>query len=129
MQALTTWEYYDGAFKAAMGEIKVPQAEFNRLAIKASAIVRAKTFGNIDESKPISDNVQFCVCDLVEVLHYRKEHNSDISGSTNGIASEKDGSWSVTYESSENVKKADSKQENDIIVQWLANTGLLYAGR
>lgn len=59
MQALTTWEYYDGAFKAAMGEIKVPQAEFNRLAIKASAIVRAKTFGNIDESNQLATMYSF----------------------------------------------------------------------
>lgn len=129
MQALTTWEYYDGAFKSVMGAIPVPQADFNRLAIKASVIVRQKTFGNIDESKSISDEVQFCVCDLVEALYSRKERDINSNGTASGIASEKDGNWSVTYESSESVKKADEKQENDIIIQWLANTGLLYSGR
>ena len=121
--ALTNWTYYDGTYKTAMGTVTVPQASFNRYAIKASTEVRKRTFGNIDESKAIPDSVQFCVCELAE-HYYRCDQEND----HNGVESEKDGSWSVTYESSDKVKDYNDKVAKGIIYQYLSCTGLLYAG-
>ena len=121
--ALTNWTYYDGTYKTAMGNVTVPQAVFSRYAIKASNEVRKRTFGNIDESKAIPDSVQFCVCELAE--HY---YQCDQENDHKGIESEKDGSWSVTYEASDKVASENTKKVSSIINNYLMMTGLLYCG-
>lgn len=123
--ALTDWNYYDGTYKTAMGSVTVPQADFPRYAIKASNMIRKYTFGNIDESKPIIDDVQYCCCELAEQIYACAVRDAD---SASNVASEKDGSWSVTYESREKIEEADLKVQKGIIYNWLANTGLMYCG-
>lgn len=123
--ALTTFEYYDGTYKTAMGSVTVPHAEFNRYAIKASNMIRKYTFGNIDEAQEIPESVQFCCCELAEHMYHCAVRDAD---SSNNVASEKDGSWSVTYTSAESIRKNDEYEQKGIIYNWLADTGLMYCG-
>ena len=124
--ALSDTTFYNGTYKDTMGETKIPPESFNRWAIQASNLIRSRTFGNIDESEPIIDAVQYCCCELAEYLYHCNKRDSE--SENDGIASEKDGSWSVTYESREKVKENDMYVTKGIIYNWLANTGLLYCG-
>lgn len=125
MKILAESEFYSGTYKDTMGEIKIPLESFKRWAIQASNLIRVRTFGNINEEN-IPESVQFCCCELAEHLYQCDKR--DYESGSDGVASEKDGSWSVTYESRENVSKNDAKKSDGIIYNWLANTGLLYCG-
>lgn len=125
MKILAESEFYSGTYKDTMGEIKIPLESFKRWAIQASNLIRSRTFGNINEEN-IPESVQYCCCELAEHLYQCDKRDSE-SGN-DGVSSEKDGSWSVTYESRENVSKNDAKKSQGIIYNWLANTGLLYCG-
>lgn len=124
--ALSDSTFYNGTYKDTMGETKIPQESFKRWAIQASNLIRTRTFGNIDESQEIPETVQYCCCELAEYLYQCDKRDSE-SGN-DGIASEKDGTWSVSYESREKVRDNDMYVSKGIIYSWLANTGLLYCG-
>lgn len=123
--ALTKWTYYDGTYKTAMGTTTVPEAEFNRYAIKSSNMIRKYTFGNIDESQTIPDEVQYCCCELSENMYACAVRDAD---SSNNVTSEKVGELSVTYADRVNTEAIDMKAQQGIIYTWLADTGLLYCG-
>ena len=123
--ALTNWEYYNGTYKEAMGNVTIPQADFPRYTIQASKLIRKYTFGNIDESKAIVDDVQCCCCELAEQMYQCAVRDAD---SQNNVTSEKDGSWAVSYESREKTEESDLKVQKGIIYNWLINTGLMYSG-
>ncbi|WP_167957961.1 head-tail connector protein [Anaerosporobacter faecicola] len=123
--ALTDSTFYDGTYKDAMGECTIPSTAFDKWSIKASNIVRAYTFNNIDETTTISELVQMCVCEVAEHLYscYQRDNGSDSS-----IASEKDGSWSVSYKDRKTVEQEDNAKSYNIVRTWLAYTGLLFCG-
>ena len=64
--ALTDSTFYDGTYKSAMGECTIPSTAFDKWSIKASNLVRMYTYGNIDETIEIAEDVQMCVCELAE---------------------------------------------------------------
>lgn len=123
--ALTNSTFYDGTYKNTMGECTIPSDVFGKWSIKASNLVRAYTFNNIDETTTISDDVQMCTCELAEHLYSCDQRDN---GSDSSVASEKDGSWSVSYKDRKTVEHEDSSKSYNIIRTWLANTGLMYCG-
>ena len=95
---------------------KVSSVDFPRLEIQASSIVDLYTFNRIGEP---DEKVKFAVCELVDYMH-------DLEGTGNKeIASEKVGTYSVTYVEKETVQ---DKQKN-IVKKWLGLSGLMYRGR
>lgn len=126
MIGFADYEFYSGSYKDEMGEVTIPQDSFKKWAIKASNLIRQYTFGNIKESADIPEKVQFCCCELAEHLYQcdKRDKESDNAG----VAAEKDGSWSATYESSEKVRENDTYISKGIIYNWLDDTGLLYCG-
>ncbi|MFV0344214.1 MAG: hypothetical protein ACK5JH_15230 [Anaerocolumna sp.] len=126
INVFTDYDFYIGTYKDDMGEITIPQESFKKWAIKSSNLIRQYTFNNINESAPILDKVQYCCCELAEHLYQCDKR--DTEGDNSGIASEKDGSWSVTYESREKVSENDMYASKGIIYNWLSDTGLLYCG-
>lgn len=123
--ALTDSTFYGGTYKDTMGECTIPSTAFDKWSIKASNIVRAYTFNNIDETTDIPEDVQMCVCEVAEHLYLCNQR--DIETDTS-VASEKDGSWSVSYKDRSTVEKEDKSKAYDIIRTWLSTTGLLYCG-
>lgn len=121
--ALTDSTFYGGTYKNAMGECTIPSTAFDKWSIKASNLVRMYTYGNIDETIEISEDVQVCVCELAEHLYSCNQRDSE---SDSSVASEKDGSWSASYKDRKTVEQEDSMKSFSIIRTWLANTGLLY---
>lgn len=121
MVTYADWNYYNGTYKGVVGSVTIPQASFGHYAIKASNEIKLRTFGNIKEKIP--ESVKFCMCELAEHYYRCDQENDHI-----GVESEKDGSWSVTYESSDKVKDYNDKVAKGIIYQYLSCTGLLYAG-
>ncbi len=126
LMAFTDYEFYSETYAATVGDITVPESVFGKYAMKASGIIRKHTFGNIDESDTIPDEVQMCACELAEQLYGYAQATSDSNGGN--VTSEKDGTWSATYASYETMASAEASQEYEIIYNWLALTGLLYSG-
>jgi hypothetical protein len=123
--ALTDSTFYNGTYKDTMGECTIPSEVFGKWSIKASNVVRAYTFNNIDETITIPDDVQMCVCEVAEHLYACNQRYIE---SDSSVASEKDGSWSVTYKDRRTVEREDKDKAADIILTWLANTGLMFCG-
>lgn len=92
---------------------------------KASNEVRKYTFGNINESVTIPDVVQLCVCEVAEHLYNCDKRTKE---TYQGVTSEKDGTWSATYESTAEIEKNNKLKTKDIITTWLLDTGLMYCG-
>lgn len=123
--ALTDSTFYGGTYKDTMGEVTIPLEVFGKWSIKASNVVRAYTFNNIDESIAIPEDVQMCVCEVAEHLYSCNQRDIE---SDSSVASEKDGSWSVTYKDRASIRKQDHEAAKSIINNWLLSTGLLYCG-
>lgn len=100
----------------------IDAASFPFWEMKASQVVRNITCGNIDESEPIPEVVQMCVCEVAETLYLIVK--SESSGRV--IASEKVGGHSVTYQAQSEAEK--QAVILNIIRYWLSETGLMYMG-
>lgn len=99
----------------------IPDGSFLAYAVRASARIRQYTMGNIGDNIP--DSVKYCCCELAEVLY-----DFDKGQSAGGVASEKVGDISVSYESADSRRQTLSKTIKSVIYSWLADTGLLYRG-
>ena len=119
---MTDYSFYTDNYLLGRKAV-IDAASFPFWERKASQTVRILTYGNINESEPISENVQLCVCELAEAL-YRQDKADGASGKK--IASEHVGGHSVTYHMETDAEKM--MEIYNIIQTWLADTGLMYAG-
>lgn len=108
------FEYYRDVFHGT--KIK-EQAEFEGLAVKATADLDMLTFGRINPEAPISEAVKNAVCAVAEELS-RQEQGPE-------KASESVGKQSVSYVAS---GKSNAQKCYDAAYPFLINTGLLYRG-
>lgn len=99
----------------------IPPGAFEFYARKASAYIRQYTLDNIGEDVP--EAVKMCCCELAEILYDQQRTKA-----AQGIASEKVGDASVSYESAESQRQALPKTIKSVVYSWLADTGLLYRG-
>ncbi len=90
-------------------------------ANKATAVIRQFTLGNIGDDVPAC--VKSCCCELAELI-YSAEHGK----AAQGIASEKVGDVSISYENADSLRQALPKQMKSAVYAWLADTGLLRRG-
>lgn len=119
---MTTYEFYTDSYLSGR-EAVLDAASFPFWERKASNEVRMRTFGNINENEPISEEVQGCVCEVAELLY-----EQDVQKRKNaGIASEKVGEYSVSYRAEKSTVEV-SQEVSSVVKEWLANTGLLYCG-
>lgn len=110
------FEYYRDVFHGT--KIK-EQAEFEGLAVKATADLDRLTFGRINPEAPISEAVKNAMCAVAET---RKAHASGEAG----IASATIGRKSVTYANAD--KQTLEHDSAKAAYPFLINTGLLYRG-
>lgn len=119
---MTTFEYYTDSYLSGR-EAVLDAASFPFWERKAGNEVRMRTFGRIDENGVIPDVVQGCVCEMAELLFTQDMQRRKNSG----IASEKVGEYSVSYQAPKSTAEAE-QEVNRVIREWLSGTGLLYCG-
>lgn len=110
--------YVDYIYYSQTYQGKVKEENFTPLSIKAQALVDYYTFNRI---KNVTEKVRFAVCELVDVIN-QKEIND-----TKGIQSEKVGSYSVTYASTEEIKVQYNQDVKRILYKYLPSE-LLFRG-
>ncbi len=108
------YKWYSGNFHGSL----IPESEFERRAAGASEYMRCMTFGRITDGISEFPEIKNCCCAIAEA-----DYNYSQKA---GIASEKTGSCSVSY----NAKNPDdfNKERRNIINIYLGNTGLLFRG-
>lgn len=115
---MTDYTFYTEKYLLGRGAA-LDTASFPFWERKASQEVRKYTYGNIDESGAISEDVQLCVCEVAELLSRHEKEDSN-------IVSETSGKLSTTYKLRTSAEK--NMEVYVVIHSWLSNTGLLYAG-
>lgn len=119
----TSYDYYANTYCG--GKPVVIAADFPKLLIKAQSIIDLYTFNRIRALNTFSEEIQNCCCELVETIY---AYNKKQEGNLNGISSEKNKNYSVTYESSASIKQKFEFETNEIVFRWLESTGFLYRG-
>ena len=117
----TSYEYYANTYCG--GKPVVIAADFPKLLLKAQSIMDLYTFNRIRILNTFSEDIQNCCCELVETIYC---YNKKQDGNPNGISSEKNKNYSVTYESTASMKQKFEFETNEIVFRWLESTGLLY---
>lgn len=119
---MTTFEFYTDSYLSGR-EAVLDAASFPFWERKASHEVQLRTFGRIDESGTVPDEVQGCVCELAEILFTQDA----LRRKSAGIASERVGEYSISYQAPRGASE-EEKEINRVIREWLSDTGLLYCG-
>lgn len=110
------YDYYKEKFCGKL----IPQDDFSYYAARASEYIDWQTFGRLESEVPeeYDTKVKNCCCALAE-SEYSFSQKADIS-------SEKNGSYSVTYQAKSSAE--NNVEKSGIIARYLGNTGLLYRG-
>lgn len=111
------YSFYIGTFKG-----EAAYADFDRLAVKASAYLDRLTFDRITDTLPAAtlDRVKLALCEVVDTL-LLNEHGG-------GIASESNDGVSVNYVAGISNAKTDQQRLREAAALYLGGTGLLYRG-
>lgn len=112
------YAFYTNTYKGS----RLTEEQWERVAVQASVRIKNRTLGAVGSDVP--EEVQYCCCELAEILQAAEGSCEGLAG----ITSEKDGSWSASYESSEARANSTERQVGEIIERWLAAAGLLYSG-
>lgn len=116
--------YYIAVYRAGM-EPPISGSSFNFYARTATKEIRARTFGNIDESADIPDEVKMCCCEMAEKLH-TVESAKDGNGLV--LQSYSNDGESGSYLASDLTDAGVSAALDGIARGWLLDTGLMYCG-
>lgn len=119
MVKYATYAHYKNEFAGS-----VPQADFNRLVIQATAKVKTYTSGRVDKMTYIPEDVKNCTCALVEKMYAENKNE--------GKQSETVGPHSVTFANKSKTEKED--EYSSLIKDFLSEvymddgTPILYRG-
>lgn len=134
MDALTTYEFYKDTY---YGET-IEESAFPKWLSRATDKLMHLTYGNItDESRVVYDvQIRKAVCALMDLMfQLKKAEEAANTKDKSNVKSMSSGSESVTYTEHETVilkvladKTAQDRLMYATVAEYLANTGLLYAG-
>lgn len=122
-------QYTDKAFyseKYLQGRSEViPSSEFPYWSMQASAEIRERTFGTVDQLETVPDDVQICCCEVAEKLYLY-----DAAKDNNGMILQSYGNDgdTGTYKTDDYSQEKVAAAVDGIIQRWLLHTGLLYCG-
>lgn len=119
--------YADETFyteKYLMGRKPAISTGFPFYARQASRVIDQYTFGRLKALEEIAEDVRMCCCELAESEHRREKQQKDSGGKT----SEKIGTYSVSFNSTQESAAAAGREQREIIMKWLSDTGLCYQG-
>ena len=108
--------YADETFyteKYLLGRKPVISTGFPFYARQASQLIDQYTFNRLKDASEASEEVQMCCCELKE---------------SGGKTAEKIGTYSVSFDSAQELAAASGREQREIIMKWLADTGLCYQG-
>lgn len=111
------YSFYIGTFKG-----EAAYADFDRLAVKASAYLDRLTFGRITDDLPAAtlNRARLSLCAVVDALLLNERGG--------GIASETNDGISVTYVAGVSGAKTEGCRLYEAAALFLGPTGLLYRG-
>lgn len=103
----------------------IAESTFPQLALRASAVVDQITFGRAVSQTVAADvtAIKNAMCAVAEELQ-----RQDASNGADGIASESQGQYSVSYIVGSNRSKSNTEKLQSAASVWLANTYLMFAG-
>ena len=109
-----------------MGRKPVISTGFLFYARQASQTIDQYTFGRLKDATEadIPEAVRMCCCELAEA-EFQREKQKNASG---GKTSEKIGTYSVSFGSAAELANAAIRERREVVMKWLANTGLCYRG-
>ncbi len=119
MTVYADFTYYSGTFLGTA----IAEADFPALAFRASAVIDALTFNRAASDTDNEDAIANATCAVAEELQRQAQ-----SGNVDGIASESQGQYSVSYLAGSNRSKSNTQKIQDVARVWLANTYLMFAG-
>jgi hypothetical protein len=117
--------YYEDEFLGTA----IAEADFPRLALRASAQIDRLTFSRAaaiitaDDDETQVAAIKNATCEIAEELQ-RQESNASVDG----ITSESQGQYSVSYGSNSNRSRTNQQKVEDAAKLWLETTGLMFAG-
>jgi hypothetical protein len=108
------YSYYTDTYKGIM-----PEEDFNRLNLQASAYIDQITFGRAARSHPeaVQTKIKDACCAVADIL-MKKEQGGELTSQTVGP-------WTKHFASS---GKTLDQQQYDAALLYLGMTGLLYRG-
>lgn len=110
--------------KYLLGRKPVISTGFLFYARQASQVIDQYTFNRLKDELVVPEAVQMCCCELAEVEYSREKQQKESGGKT----SEKIGTYSVSFTSTQESAQAVASEQRSIIMKWLADTGLCYQG-
>ena len=120
--AYTDFTYYATSFLGTA----IAESAFPALALRASAALDQMTFGRAVVDFAVPTNVtaiKNAMCAVAEELQ-----RQDAQGNVDGVASESQGQYSVSYLANSNRSKSNISKLQTAAGVWLANTYLTFAG-
>lgn len=113
----------ENEYRSLLGVESVPE-NFDNLAIRASAILNRKTFGNIDINSMDSEmveSVKYVTCLIVNEL----VKNEDYTVSVGNLSSTNIEGWSESYKNYSEINSDIDNSIDQIIYDFLGGTNLL----
>lgn len=99
-------------------------AGFSFYARQASQVIDQYTFGRLDGLAEAPEAAKMCCCELAEAEYRREKLQQDSGGKT----SEKLGTYSVSFASDQDSAVAAAREQRQVIMKWLGDTGLCCQG-
>lgn len=122
MTVYVDYAFYTGTFLGTA----IVSADFNALALRASAVIDQITFGRAAVDYAANENVtaiKNATCAIAEELQRQAA-----AGYTDSVQSESQGRYSVSFFAHGNKAKSNMGKLLDAARVWLANTDLMFAG-
>ena len=101
----------------------IAEVDFPSLALRASQVIDNLTFGRAATDTENTVAIKNAMCAIAEELQ-----RQDLSNGTDGIASESQGQYSVSFVVGSNRSKSNQAKLRDVAAIWLQNTFLMFAG-
>ena len=101
----------------------IAESDFPRLALRASAVIDRITFQRAVLEVTYADKVKMAMCAVAEEIQTQEQSNG-----ADGIVSESQGQYSVSYGANSNRTKANEAKFENAARLWLDGTFLMFAG-
>jgi hypothetical protein len=118
--AYATYTYYTTTYLGTA----IASADFNALALRASAVIDQITFGRaaLETAVATVDSIKMACCAVADELQ------AQIGSSGGGIQSESIGANSVSYKEGAYATLTDKEKQTRAAAVYLGSTGLMFKG-
>ena len=115
------YAYYSGTYLGS----SIAEADFPRLALRASAHIDRITFGRAATQTDAEtvDKIKMATCAVAEELQ-----TQDQSGGADALTSESQGGYSVTYAANSTRAMTNTQRIQTASALWLESTYLMFSG-